>query len=500
MKKYQKAKLVAIISLVCICIVGSNSYAEKYQGTEESLTKHGDAPEWLRDAKLGIYFHWGVYSVPAFSSEWYPRIMYNVGSDCNKHHIATYGEPTEFGYHDFVPMFRAENFDAEQWAKLFKQAGAKFAGPVAEHHDGFSMWASKLTPWNAAEKGPKRDLLGEIAGALKKEDLKLITTFHHARNSLWEIKPGQFTGHYDDVKRNYPSLLENPENAILYGYIPRAQFLDMWVGKLKEVIDNYQPDIIWFDSWLHEIPEKERFDFASYYFNRAEEWGKEVAIVRKQNDMPIEFTMLDHEKSREAKINERLWMTDDTISSGSWCYTNNLKIKPTSKIVHAMIDTVSKNGVVLLNISPMADGTIPQDQKDSLIGLGNWLKVNGEGIYNTRPWHTFGQGPTKEPTGGFRDHGKFLALEYSAQDIRYTQSKDGKTLYAILMGWPEENITLEDVKLSNPANKFAINLLGSDASVKYEINDDNTLTIIAPKLAENDRPCKYAYVFKITQY
>ena len=154
---------------------------ERYTPEWESLAKHEESPEWFRDAKLGIYFHWGVYSVPAYGNEWYPRNMHLEGQDVNKHHLETYGHPSEFGYHDFVPLFKAEHFDAAQWADLFQKAGARFAGPVAEHHDGFSMWDSDATPWNVADMGPKKDITGLLAAELRKRNIRLITTFHHAK-------------------------------------------------------------------------------------------------------------------------------------------------------------------------------------------------------------------------------------------------------------------------------------------------------------------------------
>lgn len=463
----------------------------------QSLTRHNDAPEWFRDAKLGIYFHWGIYSVPAFGSEWYPRDMHIKGNAVYRHHVSTYGEPTAFGYHDFVPLFKAEQFDAEQWAALFKRAGARFAGPVAEHHDGFSMWDSRLTPWNVKDKGPRRDITGELEKAVRKYDMRFITTFHHARNNLWEKSPGNWTGHYEFVKKDFPSLLDNAENAFLYGYMPRDAFVTLWKDKLKEVIDGYRPDIIWFDSWLDEIPQSARFEFAAYYFNRAAEWNKEVVIVRKQDDMPLEFSVLDHEKSRTSGASDRVWMTDDTVSTGSWCYTNNLRIKSPDKIVHALADTVSKNGVVLLNISPKADGTIPADQQQVLMELGDWLTVNGEAIYDTRPWETYGEGPTKEPAGGFSEAGKFLQLQYSAEDIRYTRSKDGKTLYAICLGWPQQPFTLKAVAVEKAAANASVSLLGRSEAVPFTVHPDGSLTIAPPRVEVEQRPCRYACVFRL---
>ena len=484
---------VYVVLTAMVISMGCNA-GQKYEPTAESLSRHTAAPEWFQDAKIGIYFHWGVYSVPAYGSEWYPRHMFIKDSRENKHHIRTYGDPSEFDYADFVPMFKAEKFDANEWAKLFKTGGARFAGPVAEHHDGFSMWDSDVTDWNAKDMGPNRDITGELEKAIREQDMRFITTFHHARNNLWEIEPGKWTGHYTGVKDNYPSVLEDKQNAVLYGYMPRDQFVRMWYDKLAEVIDNYHPDIIWFDSWLHEIPEEVRYKFASYYLNEAQKNNQEVVIVRKQNDLPLDFSVNDHEKSRESKAGEHVWMTDDTVSTGSWCYTNNLKIKPAKDVIHAMIDTVSKNGIVLLNISPKADGTIPQDQRKVLEEMGIWLNKYGEAIYSTRPWAvTFGEGPTKEPEGGFSAAGKFLNLKYSADDIRYTQSKDGKTLYAIQMGIPEKQFTLKSVNLTKNAK---ITLLGSKQAVSYSVHDDGTAAIDPPKSA--DGLSEYANVYKIT--
>lgn len=487
-----------VAAAVCMVVNTSMTLAQTpYTPGLESLARHNDAPEWFRDAKLGIYFHWGVYSVPAFGSEWYPRDMHIKGNYVYRHHVETYGEPTTFGFHDFVPLFKAEQFDADQWAALFKRAGARFAGPVAEHHDGFSMWASDVTPWNANDKGPKRDITGELEKAIRKQDMRFITTFHHARNNLWEISPGNWTGHYEFVKKDFPSLLEDAENAFLYGYMPRDAFVKLWKDKLTEVIDGYRPDIIWFDSWLDEIPEQARYEFAAYYFNRAVEWNKEVVIVRKQDDLPLEFSVLDHEKSRTSGASDRVWMTDDTVSTGSWCYTNNLRIKSPDKIVHALADTVSKNGVVLLNISPKADGTIPADQQQVLIELGDWMAVNGEAIYATRPWETYGEGPTKEPSGGFSEAGKFLQLQYSADDIRYTRSKDGKALYAICLGWPDQPFTLKAVTVRGVTANASVTLLGSSLNVPFTVNPDQSLTIRPPHLEEAQRPCRYAYAFRL---
>ncbi|MGD1043225.1 MAG: alpha-L-fucosidase [Sedimentisphaerales bacterium] len=399
----------------------------------ESLKKRNPAPEWFRDAKFGIYFHWGVYSVPAFGSEWYPWSMYDVNSPTYKHHVKTYGEPNKFGYPDFIPMFKAEKFNADEWADLFKKKGAQFAGPVAEHHDGFSMWASSVNPWNAKNMGPRRDCVGELEKAIRKRGMKFVTTFHHERSGLYEItKNGKtyWTGRYEFVKRYFPDLLNDPCRAIMYGYMPAEKFYQMWQDKLIEVIDHYHPDLMYFDSWLDEIPDKYKMEYLAHYFNDASRLDKEVLVMSKYGQLPREVSIEDYEKGRADKLR----LTDDTISRGSWCYTENLGIKKPLEIVRTLADIVSKNGQLMLNISPKADGTIPDNQKKVLLEIGDWMKQNGEAIYGTRPFVEYGEGPTKMETGG-----GFAKMKggYSAKDIRYTRK--GDTVYAIVLGWPGEN-------------------------------------------------------------
>lgn len=441
--------------------------AQTYEPTWESLAEVNEAPDWFRDAKVGIYFHWGVYSVPAYGDEWYPRNMFLSGNRANRHHVETYGDPSEHDYADFVPEFKAEHFDPEDWADLFVRAGARFAGPVCEHHDGFAMWDSEFTPWNAADMGPKRDITGELEKAIRARGMRFVATFHHARNNLWENEPGRWTGHYEGVKNQYPSLLEDPERAILYGYIPRDQFVEVWMNKLREVIDRYQPDLIWFDSWLDEIPEQARQEFLAYYYNDAVRGGREVVVTRKQDDLPMECSIVDYEKGRAAELTENVWLTDDTISQGSWCWTEDLTIKEADEVIDTLVDIVSKNGQLLLNISPKADGTIPQDQREVLHALGDWLQANGESIYDTRPWLTFGEGPTRMERGGH-----FVgSVRYGAEDIRYTRSKDGDTLYAIVLGNPSGDLTLRSVNVVTASPGADIRRVADGARVEFTVND-----------------------------
>ncbi len=509
MKNYIK---ILFTSLIAILLVSCKSTPEplSYEPNWESLAKHEAAPEWFRDAKLGIYFHWGVYSVPAYGNEWYPRWMHFEGNDYYEHHVAKYGHPSEFGYHDFVPMFKAENFDASEWADLFVKAGARFAGPVAEHHDGFSMWDSDATPWNAADMGPERDITGELAKAIRERDMKLITTFHHAKQlqRYKDVAAEELASdmnqrrkfnksHYPFIE-GMPTVSEDEQLKYLYGNIPEGQWLEeVWLGKLKEVIDQYQPDIIWFDSWLDEIPEAYRQKFSAYYLNEAEKWDKEVVIVRKQDDLPLNYTVDDLEKSRKNKLEPEPWMTDETVSRGSWCYTEDLEIKSSKDVLHVLIDIVSKNGVLLLNISPMADGTIPADQQKVLLDMGGWLEHFGEAIYNTRPWYIHGEGPTLEPEGHFKNNKAFLNITYSWEDTRYTTL--GEIIYATMLGWPGAGETVElksfaSDSLDVPVSIKSVSLLGSDEDVVWEQSAAG-LTLQMP----SEAPDEMAVVFKIEQ-
>ena len=410
-----------------------------YQPNWESLAKYDETAEWFKDAKFGIYAHWGVLSVPAYANDWYPRNMHIEGTDEYKHHVALYGEPSKFGYHDFVPLFHAELFNADEWAELFKKAGAKFAGVVAEHHDGWSNWGSKINPWNSVDMGPHRDIVGELEKAIHVRNMKLVTSFHKDRNQ--QINKNNPDKWLDDISYfpynpKMPTSSEDPKLAQMYGNIPADKFYQNWYGELKELIDNYSPDLIYFDSKMSKIPEKTKQEFVAYYFNNSVKEGKQVVITHKEGELPKSVSVEDFEKGRQNAITKDFWLTDETVSVGSWSYTNDLGLKTANDIVDLLADIVSKNGALMLNVSPMANGLIPQNQQDILLEIGKWLDVNGEAIYASRPFTVFGEGPTKQEKGGM-----FLdKITYGAQDIRYTRK--GNTVYAIVLGWPGDNVTV----------------------------------------------------------
>ena len=497
-----KSKNTFLLFLLITGIFGkisSQTPGQDFQPTFESLEKSNPVPEWFKDAKFGLYFHWGVYSVPAFANEWYPRSMYIKGSSENIHHVATYGEADQWPYSNFItgamdrkgnfvqfaPKLKSEggNFDPDEWAQLFADAGAKFAGPVAEHHDGFSMWASKVNPWNAMNTGPKLDLVGLLTDAIRKKDLKIILSMHHAYN---------ITGYYDPVPKT-----NDPKLQMLYGQQGKEKNEAFWLSKHKEIIDNYKPDIIWQDFNLHVISKPVLLEFLSYYYNQAAEWNKEVAATYKDG-LNTKCAVLDYERGGPVDITENYWLTDDAISSSSWCYTEGIGYYSKKQVLHGFLDRISKNGNLLLNISPMADGTIPQEQKDILLAMGAWLKKYGEAVYATRAWDKYGEGPTRMGAA----HGVFTApAEGTAQDIRYTRSKDNTILYAVLLGWDkgQKEVTLTSLssKRIDITNLMTVSLINGGAGEYFPLSfrqDTEGLIIGLPERPFED----LAYVLKLS--
>jgi alpha-L-fucosidase len=469
--------------------MNDRSPAGPYQPSWESLTTH-PVPQWFADAKFGIYFHWGIYSVPAFVNEWYSRSMYQPGAAEYEHHIATYGPQSDFGYKDFLPMFTAEHFDPDEWAELFVRAGARYAGPVAEHADGFAMWDSRLTEWNAARLGPKRDIVGEMARAVRARNLKFYCSFHH--QWLWAWYPT------DD-----PSVdCGRPEFSGLYGPpapqsafwpnndpLPPKEFCDLWLAKVVEVIDRYQPDEIYFDSRMFIIDEDYRLRMLAHYYNRAAEWGREVALTYKGGDLAEGAGIEDVERGRMTEVVPSPWQTDDSVDLNSWCDVQNPSYKSATRLVHDLIDIVSKSGNYLLNITPTAQGIIPDPVRERLLAMGDWLAVNGEAIYSTRPWETFGEGPTRMTGGHFGD-----IPDFTPEDIRFTTKPDA--LYAICCGWPGGEVLIESLPAGRKlwfGDISDVRMLGVDRPLTWT-RDDRGLTVQFP----STRPCDHAFVLKIT--
>lgn len=508
----KKVTLTLIIGSLVFACTTTPEVKEKYKPTWNSLSAH-QIPEWFKDAKFGIYTHWGIYSVPAKgpNGSWYPHNMYKKGTDQYEYHVENYGDPSEFGYKDFLPMFKAENFDADEWAELFLKAGARFAGPVAEHHDGFPLWDSKWTEYDASEKGPERDIVGELEKAIKGRGMKYITTFHHATH--WAYYPHwvedfdcsdpQYAGLYGPLHDQDADWEEwwdiSPDELAFMQEQPSREFLEMWLGKLVEVIDKYQPDLIWFDGSFDRMGEKIGQEFFAYYFNDAHKRGKEVEVLFKGWDVPPGIAVNDLELGRESKITRHLWITDTSIDDmGAWSFAKEAGYKSVNMLIDNLVDRVSKNGLLLLNVGPMADGSIPEPAEERLLAMGKWLEVNGEAIYGTRAWVLSGEGPTEVEDGGEYTEFDEGDYEYTGQDIRFTVKDD--ILYAICLDWPGEEVTIHSLKrLEEELSIYwdedeivSIRMLGVDEKLEWFFTEEG-LTIKTP----SEKPCDHAFAFKI---
>ncbi|MGA2499507.1 MAG: alpha-L-fucosidase, partial [Tepidisphaeraceae bacterium] len=447
-----------------------------------SLKAHKD-PEWFRDAKFGIYTHWGPVTVGTGGAphemEWYGRQLYDPKHAAFFWHQQQFGDQKTVGYKDVIPAFKAEKFDAEAWAELFARSGAKFAGPVAVHHDNFANWDSSITRWNARAMGPKRDLTGEFEQAIRKRGLKFITTFHHG-----------FAWRYFEPAHQYDGA--DPQYADLYGEAhdakapPTKLFLDRWLGMVDEVLQKYQPDLIWFDFELGSVitPEYQQRMFADTY-DWAAKNGREIGVTHKHREIHQYTGILDFERGREDRLTEYVWLTDTSI--GPWFHHNCLGYKSVDQLVDVLVDIVSKNGCMLLNVGPLADGRIPDTAQGILTGIGDWLKVNGEAIYGTRPWTIFGEGPTRNKGGGFSENAD---RPFTARDIRFTTR--GDKLYAIALAWPlDRQLTVKSLAKPNQITK--VELLGHDGELKWAQTEEN-LVVTMPE----SKPCQNAYALRIT--
>jgi len=478
-------------------MVGCSSESPKrqthsFERTWESLQQY-ECPTWFRDAKFGIYAHWGPYCVPAFptTTDWYSHHMYQPDHPIHEYHIKTYGPVSEFGYKELVPLFTAKKFDADAWAELYVEAGARFAGPVAEHCDGFALWDSALTEWDSVDKGPKRDVVAEMEKAIRSRGLKFLTSFHHHWKWGWYATP---INEADCLDSRYSGLYGPPLPVGAWKFAnptvqPDAAFCAEWRDKVKEVVDHYHPDLIWFDNRMHILDESYRIEMAAHYYNQAAARNQTVVLTYKGEDIADGAGVIDLERNRMPDIYPEPWLTDTSIARNSWSYCPELDYYSTTRLIHDLVDIVSKNGCMLLNIAPHPDGTIPAEQKERLRGMGAWLRRNGEAIYGARPWKVFGEGPTKTPEGHLSD------LQFNgfvAEDIRFTQAQDGSALYTIIFGWPQ-NSRLRVRSLHPDHGKVtSIQLLGSTVVLNWKQNEHG-LDISLPDKA----PGKHAFVFRI---
>ena len=447
--------LIVFILLPLIQTLNQKALAQTWNPNWDSITKH-ETPEWFNDAKFGIFIHWGVYSVPAWApvgmyAEWYPNYMYQPDHAVYDYHRETYGE--DFEYEDFIPLWKAENWDPEEWSELFEKAGAKYVIPVGEHHDGFPLWDSKLTDWNAANMGPERDLIAELGEAVRAKDMKYGPSYHGLLNYYSPEHSGPHPDYLND------------------------DYIEFMHAKIREIIDLYEPDILWLDGdWMHPLEVFRTREIIAYYYNQAEEWGKEVAVNDRWGQVRGifgDFYTQEYEYDVIDELIDQKW--ENTRGMGqSFGYNRNETLEDyltVTELVQMLVDNVSKNANLLLNVGPKADGTIPEVQKNLLLGIGEWLEMNGEGIYGTRPWFT---AETKTSAG---------------DEIRFTW-KDG-TLYLMLM----ERINDREISIPwvIPDKDAEISILATGEPLNWELQDQNLVIELPEQL-----PGQHVFVLSIS--
>lgn len=416
--------------------------------------QHYQVPEWYRKAKFGIFIHWGVYSVPAFGSEWYSRNMYIQGSPEFEHHVKTYGPQKDFGYKDFIPMFDAPKFDPDAWADLFKNAGAKYVVPVAEHHDGFQMYKSKISHWNAYEMGPCRDVLGVLDRAFKERNMETGASSHRIEHWFFMGHGKEFDSDIKEPMERgdfyWPAMPEMGHQDLHSKPEPTEEFLHDWLCRTCEIIDRYHPKIVYFDWWIqHHAAKPYLKKLAAYYYNRAAQWGEQVAINYKHDAYMFGSAVVDIERGQFADMKPYFWQTDTAIALNSWCYTENNEFRPAEDLICDLVDIVSKNGCLLLNVGPKADGSFSDEDTKILLEIGEWLKVNGEAVYETSVWRKYGEGPTEIVEGQFSDG---IKKNFTHEDIRYTVN--GSNLYATALKCsPDGNYTLKELGIQDASRQ-----------------------------------------------
>ena len=461
----------------------------RFKDNWESL-KQWVTPSWYTDAKFGIFIHWGLYSIPAFDNEWYSRNMYIKGSKVYEHHVKTYGNHKEFGYKDFIPMFTATEFAAAKWAELFAEAGARYVMPVAEHHDGFQLYASDLSQYNSLVMGPKKDILAELKKELEARGIVLAASTHRLEHYFFMSGGRLFDSDIKDPKYGdlyWPSIVIPSDQLIEGVHIPK-EYMDDWLARTCELIDKYRPKVIYFDWWIQiECMKPYLQKFAAYYYNRGDEWGEAVAINYKLDAFMHKTAVNDVERGFLSTTSPDFWQCCTSVAKNSWGYTENNEYKQPNDIICDLIDIVSKNGTMLLNIGPKADGSIPDQDRDILLEIGKWLKVNGEGIYGTSYWKHFGEGPTATPEGHFTDT---FRDSFTSEDFRFTFRND--SIYAFALKWPEDGVVR--IKTFGAAEKYYrgvikdVAILGCETSIRT-IRCKDYLSVSAPEYKSNYPVC-----------
>jgi alpha-L-fucosidase len=417
-----------------------------FAATLDSLAGY-KCPDWFRDAKLGIWNCWGPESQPEMG-DWYARHMYEQGHPSYEQHLKTYGHPSKVGYKDLIPLWRGENWQPERLMKLYKKTGAKYFCAIAQHHDNFDCWNSKWHGWNSVKMGAKRDVLAEWGRVARAEGLRYGVTEHLGASWNWfglshtADKTGPLAGvPYDGADPRWASLYHTgdakSEWGSWYNGVPE-RFQREWLLRIADLIDSQQPDLLYSDGSL-PFGAYGRTMLARYYNNSARKHGGTVDNVYFCKNNPLDggqyrdgFCVRDIERGIADGILPQPYQTDTCI--GDWYYKKDIVYKTPTTVVQMLLDIVSKNGCLLLSVPLRGDGTLDSREEAILASLGTWMQRNGEAVYGTRPWRTFGEGKSGPAAGNFNED----KLAYTAEDIRFVTR--GKDLYAFALAWPTTGV------------------------------------------------------------
>jgi alpha-L-fucosidase len=484
-----------------------------FQPTRESLKAY-TVPEWFRDAKFGIWAHWGPQSAAEYG-DWYARNMYIQDSRQYNYHVKTYGHPTKFGFKDVIPTWKAEKFDADHLIGLYKKAGAKYFCSMGVHHDNFDLWNSKYQPrWNAVAAGPKKDILGLWHKAALKAGLKFAVSEHLSNSYDWfatshtSDKTGPMAGvPYDGQDSQYSDLYHpSPNNPSplpqAMGRVAPDSWKQLYFKRIKDLVDNYQPDLLYTDG---AIPfEEYGLALVAHLYNlSAKRHGGKVEAVynsKGRQDCETGTCVLDLERGVAGGIPVNPWQTDTCI--GNWHYDKTIfeakGYKTPKVVIDMLVDIVSRNGNLMLNFPLPNSGALDAEELKVVDEITRWMAVNSEGIYSTRPWKIFGDGPVASAPapaagargGGFNERNR---KDFTAEEMRFTTK--GKTIYAFVMGWPEKQAVVKPLATNSSVEKVKVKnveLLGFKGKVKWT-QDENGLTVQMPE----QKPCDYAIALKI---